>query len=190
MNTVQPLLGAVGLIAIAAATPGPNNFIVMRAAGTLGLRHTLPLIAAIVIGSLVMLGLASTGFAIASPAFASVLSLVSGAYLVILGLSIARQRLSDEVTRQAPVRLQTPLGLFFFQLANPKTWLMIVAALGSGASLMALITAMMVITTSCLLVWSWFGSLLQARLQRPRFARWFNFISGGVLAGSASTVLL
>lgn len=192
---MQSLLAATGLITVAASTPGPNNFIVMRAAAVHGLVPTLPLIAGIVVGSLAMLGLANVGIAVAidaNPAMGRALSLISAAYLVFLGLSIAlpRARERGDDYKLVSIRIQTPLGLFLFQLANPKTWLMIVTALSSGATFIHLLIAMSVITTGCLLLWSWFGSLLQARLQNAQFARWFNLVAGGCLAGSAFMVLL
>ena len=194
-DAMQPLFAAAGLIFVAASTPGPNNFIVMRAAAAQGLMRTLPLIGGIVVGSLLMLLFASTGMGIVvaeSPALGAAFALVSAAYLVFLGLSIALQGSPDRGHDHTPActQIQTPLGLLLFQLANPKTWLMIVTAVGSGAALAHLVIAMGAITTLCLLVWSWFGSLLQVHLQRPQFARWFNFAAGGCLAGSAFMVLV
>jgi threonine/homoserine/homoserine lactone efflux protein len=194
-SAMQNLLAAAGLITVAASTPGPNNFIVMRAAATNGLLRTLPLVVAIVVGSLAMLALVSSGSAIAvaeHPALGAALALVGGAYLIFLGLSIAWHGVRDCRDSSTPAShgMRTPLGLFCFQLLNPKGWLMIVTAVSSGVAFTHLAIVIGTITTCCLLVWSWFGSLLHTRLQRPRFARWFHFLAGSCLAGSALMVIL
>jgi len=58
-------IGVAGVVGVAAFTPGPNNFIVMRIAAYSGLGAAIPAIAAVVVGSLAMLTLANAGAGVA-----------------------------------------------------------------------------------------------------------------------------
>src|SRR5262249_33886110 len=49
---VSAVAGVAGLVAIAAVTPGPNNFIVLRAASQAGIRGAWSAIAGVVLGGL------------------------------------------------------------------------------------------------------------------------------------------
>ncbi|WP_161966068.1 LysE family translocator, partial [Steroidobacter cummioxidans] len=89
------LLSVAGLVAVAAITPGPNNFVVMHVAARAGIVRALPVIAMIVLGSIVLLTLATTGAGTvleARPALARALTIAGCLYLSWMGISLLLAR--------------------------------------------------------------------------------------------------
>jgi len=88
---MNPLLAVCGLLCVAAITPGPNNLVVLRAAGHAGLRGAMPAIVGIVCGGLLLLAVMALG---AGAAFATHPPLrrwagaIGALYLVWLGVSL------------------------------------------------------------------------------------------------------
>ncbi len=194
--STHAFLGVAGLVTIAAVTPGPNNLIVLRAASRAGLRGALPAIAGVVFGGLGVLAvalLASDAAFARAPRLQLVAGLAGCGYLVWLGLGLIRQagRAADPAPRGLPAA--SMLGLAVFQFCNPKSWVMVMTAIGAlpqhgapGASagwpLAALFTA---IPAACLMLWAGAGAALARWLARPRVATWVDRGMGVLLIATA-----
>ncbi|MGB5853224.1 MAG: LysE family transporter, partial [Rhodanobacter sp.] len=88
---MEQLLAAAGLLCVAAITPGPNNLVILRAAGAAGVRRTLPMIAGVVLGSVLLLALAALGTASAFAALPWLrrgTALAGALYLAWMGASL------------------------------------------------------------------------------------------------------
>lgn len=188
---MSAVAGLAGLVAIAAVTPGPNNFIVLRAASRAGLRGAWPAIAGVVLGGLVVLAVAlaasDAAFA-AAPGLHTVVGVAGCAYLAWLGLGLIRHagRPSEEPARGLPA-VSVP-GLFAFQFLNPKSWVMVMTVIGAvpaGAPVWPLAGVFTVIPATCLTLWAIAGAAMARALARPRVAAWVDRGMGALLVALA-----
>jgi threonine/homoserine/homoserine lactone efflux protein len=193
-------MATAGMIAVAAITPGPNNFLVMRAAAGSGLRGALPAIAGVVLGGLALVGLVVIGGSFvfdAAPwlrraiAVAGCLYLAWSAVRTVAGtLRGAGAELLDRAAVPGGVA-----ALFAFQLLNPKSWVMVLTAVSAvdadrPASALAQLTPLFVaIPIAGLIVWSCLGSLLTRALRSRVVRAWFDRIMGLLLLASAGLLL-
>lgn len=186
-------LAAAALLGVAAITPGPNNLVVLRAAGQAGLRGAMPAIAGIVVGGLLLLALMVLG---AGAAFAAWPPLRHGAvvvgalYLAWLGLSLCFGGVSPAPpTRSA--RLPTEaLGLVGFQFLNPKSWVLVLTVLAAlpAADLRNYLTLaglFALIPAACLLLWALLGAWLARWLAHPAVRRGVDIATGALLMACA-----
>lgn len=195
-----PYLDIAGLVAVAAITPGPNNLVVMRTAARSGLVGTLPAIAGVVLGGLALLALVSAGagaaFA-AEPRMRTAITALGCLYLAWLGVRLIVGSSGDDQVGE-PTRLPAGvMGLFGYQLLNPKAWIMVLTASSAAThgedavrAFVQLGVLFAVIPTGCLLLWSWSGSLLTRWLQRSRVRLWLDRVMGGLLIGFSIVLVL
>lgn len=192
MNNLLPV---VGMLIVAALTPGPNNMLALEA-GTRGARAVLHIVLGVVTGSLLLLSLASLGIGAllaALPALSTGLTILGGTYLAWLGVRLVWPRKAqrgEQVFRPQPA---TVLATALFQLANPKAWLLVITAvalLPGAKNLLMLTLAIVVVMTVCLLSWALAGAAALRLLQRPRSRRRFDICMGLALAASASLSVL
>lgn len=188
---MSAVAGVAGLVTIAAVTPGPNNFIVLRAAARLGIRGAWPAIAGVVLGGLVVLAVAlaasDAAFA-AAPGLHTVVGVAGCSYLAWLGLGLIRHagRPSDGPASGLPAA-SVP-GLFAFQFLNPKSWVMVMTAIGAmpaGAPVWPLAIVFTAIPAACLTLWAIAGAALARTLARPRVATWVDRGMGALLIATA-----
>jgi threonine/homoserine/homoserine lactone efflux protein len=192
MNNLLPV---VGMLTLAALTPGPNNMIALEA-GARGPRAVLNIILGTVAGSLLLLSLAALGVGAllaALPALSAGLTILGGAYLAWLGLRLAWPRTTQRGAHPVHPQPATVLAMALFQLANPKAWLLVgtaVTLLPGAGNLLSLTLAIIVITTACLLLWALAGAATQRAFQDPMTRRRFDICMGLALAASASWSVL
>lgn len=185
---------AVLLLTAGTLSPGPNNFIVMRAAARGGFLAALPAIAAIVAGSVALLALASgaaSGALALSPLLRQAIAIGGGLYLLWLGASLMVTE-----SAQAAATPNGAVALFAFQLLNPKAWtlaLTLVAAQTTSTLfeiLQRLAPLYAGIATASLAAWAALGSVLRRANLRPVQQRWMERAFGASLALGALLLLL
>ncbi|MBO9661827.1 LysE family transporter [Dokdonella sp.] len=195
MNPAESLLAAAGLLAVAAITPGPNNLIVMHAAAA-RVRDALPAVAGIVGGGLLVLSLVVFGVGAAFgawPWLRAVAAALGAGYLAWLGLRLAWRGSSAGATAALPRGF---FALCAFQLANPKTWVMmltIVAAMpaqDAATTWLRLAPLAVAIPIPCLLLWAGFGRALARRLGDGRLRERVDRALGLLLVACAAALLL
>jgi threonine/homoserine/homoserine lactone efflux protein len=181
-------MAVVGLVVVAASTPGPNNLIVLRAATRSGMAGAMPAIAAIVLGGQALLALVSLGadaVLAAAPPLRVLLTLGGSAYLAWLGLRLAsrspaRAKAADDALPSRPV------ALFCFQFLNPKAWVMVVTAIAAAPGATLEVAAVFAIVPAvCLTLWSALGAAMASLLSRATVALWFDRVMGALLVTSA-----
>jgi threonine/homoserine/homoserine lactone efflux protein len=201
--SLAPVAAVTALVALAAITPGPNNLIILRTAARAGVPATVPAIAGVVLGGLGVLATALAGASLAltaaprvGPLAVHAASLVGAGYLAWLGRGLIRHAGAapprPPATRGLPAASLS--GLFAFQFLNPKSWVMVVAAIGARpaggpASRWPLAVIFAVIPAICLVLWAALGAALSRLLARPRFARWTDRILGGLLVATAIAMI-
>jgi threonine/homoserine/homoserine lactone efflux protein len=188
---MDALESVVLLVAVAAITPGPNNFIVMDAGARRGALAAGQAMAGVVLGSLALLALVAAGLGplLSTPPARVAVGLAAGAYMAWLGVGMIRAAGHAEAKPSALPRSMA--GVAVFQLSNPKAWTLVAAAaaaLGGGRwpLLAAVIAATSVV---CLSVWALAGAALARALARPTAAKWFHRSMGGLMAVSAFGVI-
>lgn len=176
------MLAFAGFAFVASITPGPNNAMLLASGVNFGFRRTIPHIAGIAFGCVVMLVLVGFGLGEAFravPGLYTALRWVGAAYLLWLAWGIARSGPADERPAGA-----SPFGFWpaaFFQWVNPKAWILVAGAVstyappdgfaGSVAVLAVLLTLVNLPSTA---IWAGFGAALRPVLADPRGMRVFN----------------
>lgn len=186
---METLLSLAGLIALGAFTPGPNNVVVLDAGTRGGITAALPSIAGVVAGSLAMLALVAGGLslAFAAPGVRTAIALAGAAYLAWLGVVLWRTSGTE-----AAARIMLPhgaAGLFAFQFANPKAWLLaatVAAAAPPGLAVFGLYAAIPAVS---LLVWAGAGAALARWLESPAHRRRVDRASGVLLVAFAAWLM-
>jgi threonine/homoserine/homoserine lactone efflux protein len=186
---VTALVGAVGLVTVAALTPGPNNLIVLRTASRAGIAGTLPAIAGVVLGGLATAVLASALALAAEPSVLTAAGIAGCIYLGWLGLDLIRHA-GRTPAAAAGLPAVSVWGLFVFQFLNPKSWVMVVSAIGASpagdaASRWPLALVFTAIPAVCLLLWASLGAAMARVLARPRVALWTDRTMGLLLVATA-----
>jgi threonine/homoserine/homoserine lactone efflux protein len=196
---MTPLYAVIGIVAVGAITPGPNNLIVLEAAVRGGCWAAIPPILGVMTGAVAMLALVSAGAGAAfeaEPMLRSLLTVAGCLYLVWLGLVLIREsgdRERGDGTAQPRALPRTTLGVFAFQLLNPKCWVLVltaIAATSGEASFAALSAVFAVVSGVCLTFWALLGRALSAWLRQPRAGKWFDRAMGALLIGSAALLVV
>lgn len=196
---MNPLLAACGLLFVAAITPGPNNLVVLRAAGHAGLRGAMPAIAGIVCGGLLLLVVTALGagavFA-AHPPLRRWIGAIGALYLAWLGVSLCVAGIAPR--RSAATSAALPagaLGLVGFQFLNPKSWVIVLTVLAavpavSPRDYLPLAGLFVLVPAPCLLLWAVLGAWLARWLARPEVRRGVDLVMGALLVACAFLLLI
>ena len=197
---MDSLIPVAGIVAVAAVTPGPNNFIVMAAAARNGARAAVPAAAGVVAGTLALLAVVWTG---AGAAFQAVpwlrpaLTLAGASYLCWLGGCLIWHARGRSPGAGVPAEGRLPrsgLGVAAFQFLNPKGWVLVLTAAAAmarePAAAYILAAIFVVITLPCLTLWAVTGSAIAERLTHPAAKAWFDRSMGALLVGSAVLLVI
>ncbi len=176
---------AVGILAIAAITPGPNNVLVFNAALNEGLGHVVKTIVAIEAGSLLLYALVKLGFRALLehfPIVAQALTLCGVIYLMWLGHKLIRSSSARQMDDNA---FQTSgAGVLAFQLINPKAWVLMgvfASATHHEDNWLLVVLIMIGVFTTCLSVWALTGAAFARLSEHPKVNRAANAVMGGGL---------
>ncbi len=192
------LLALAGFIFVASVTPGPNNAMLLASGVNHGFLRTLPHMAGISIGCVVMVilvGFGLGGVLAASPLLYGLLRYAGAIYLLVLAWKIARSAgsISTPGGRDRPMRF---LGAAAFQWVNPKAWIIVVGAVTTYAPrqhflrnvlVVALLFGLINIPTIAL--WAGCGSAMRRVLDRPSRIRSFNLTMAALLVLSLYPIL-
>ena len=190
-------LAVLTIVAVAAITPGPNNFIVMSASLRGGVAAALPAIAGVIAGSIALLVLvwagAGTLFEMV-PEIQPVLRVAGAAYLIWLGFCLIRKASGPAGGSDDQALPATAWGVASFQLLNPKSWVLVVTAVsavsGTLIGAVSLAVTFVAVMGLCLTIWSVAGKLISRWLLDRRSRRMFDTAMGVLLMGSAVLLLL
>ncbi|MCB1390207.1 MAG: LysE family translocator [Rhodobacteraceae bacterium] len=182
---------------VASMTPGPNNVMLLASGVNFGVMRTLPHMAGITVGFVVMIALVGLGVAglfTSWPAGRQVLTWVSVAYLLWLAWKIATAPPPSAEIR-AGARPLSFLQAAAFQWVNPKGWTAALTANalyapGSDLPSVALVAgAFLLVSLPSVVVWTVAGRGLRSFLQNPVRLRVFNLVMAGTLVASLYPVL-
>ncbi|MGH7120807.1 MAG: LysE family translocator [Acetobacteraceae bacterium] len=185
------LASLVAFCFVMAATPGPNNMMVMASGARWGMRRTFPHLLGVAIGFPAMLALIGAGLGAPIRTSEAVrAALESIAILATLWIAgrIATAGAPHEVAKKSP----RPLRFFeaaLFQWINPKAWAIGFVAVtlyahGHGAfwaNLGCICGIFILITMLCLSAWAALGRGAARLLPTERHFRLFNTVMAGLL---------
>jgi len=192
------LAGFVAFGVVAAATPGPNNLMLMTSGVKFGFARTLPHLAGVVLGFSLMVALVGLGLDAVFqrvPQLLPVMRILGSLYMLWLAMKIAFAGPIGEVEGGG-----SPLGFLpaaAFQWVNPKAWVAILGALAAYApmtdtyaqSVALMVGLFTVITIPSAGAWALFGAALKRLLADPRAVRPFNLAMAVILAASIAPML-
>lgn len=182
---------------VAAMTPGPNNVMLLASGVNFGVARTVPHMAGVTLGFVVMIALVGLGVAglfTAWPPARRVLTWVSVAYLLWLAWKIATAAPPSTEVR-AGARPLTFWQAAAFQWVNPKGWTAALTANalyapGSDLPSVALVAgAFLIVSLPSVTVWTIMGRGLRAFLQDPVRLRVFNLVMAATLVATLWPVL-
>jgi threonine/homoserine/homoserine lactone efflux protein len=197
-NHYSPTLLAALFIfaAVSSVTPGPNNILLMVSGVNFGIRRTVPQMAGIFTGLVLILAATGLGLGFVFSHFPVVrvgLMLAGIAYTLWLAIRVAAAGSLGGGTLAHPLRYPASLA---FQWVNPKLWAMAVTAValyvrpGHMLADTALVTAIFsLINIPAMLIWAGSGAGLRQTLQAPGHIRIFNIAMGLLLAASVLAFL-
>jgi len=182
---MESVLALATFVFVVSITPGPNNLMLAASGVGFGLRRTVPHMAGIWVGFLLLLvvcGLGLGALVMEHAAAALTLKLAGTGYLLYLAWTLRASPSLDAVGTSG--RPMSFVGAALFQFANPKGWLagitMVSAflpSLGSGWSALALLCLVAcVVNLPCIWSWALLGATIRTRLHDPRWRRGFSTV--------------
>ncbi|NDR57509.1 LysE family translocator [Aliiruegeria sabulilitoris] len=196
--SLDSFLALLGLAAVAAYTPGPNNALVANSGATFGLRRTLPHILGIGFGFPVMVflvGFLLGGLFQSSALLREALRWIGAAILLWLAWKIATSGgVSSAGQKPRPFTFLEAAG---FQWINPKAWAMAIAVTAQFIHPEApLATALMVgavfvfMGLSSAATWALVGRSIIRMLTDERHLKQFNIAMAIIVAGCVVLLFL
>lgn len=174
----------LGFAVVNSITPGPNNMMLMASGVNFGFRRTMPHLAGVNLGFMLMMLLVGLGMGQVFSRFPLVytaMKIFGALYLLWLAWKIARSGpIAEGETSAQPMSF---LQAAAFQWVNPKAWAMVIGAIAAftepsayTASLLAITALYCVGGTPSSFVWVAFGTAMRAFLRNPSQVVWFNRI--------------
>jgi len=174
-------------------TPGPNNVMVTATGVNFGFRRTIPHMAGIPIGFLVLLVAGAGGLGLifaTAPALQLALKIVGALYMLWLAWKVANSSPASEDGDNL-ARPLTFLQAAAFQWVNPKAVVIALTSISIYVSpdrqlmdFLILLTMFVLFTILTIVTWTGFGVALRSVLRDRRRARVFNVVMALLLVAS------
>lgn len=194
METLLPL---VSFAFASSITPGPNNLMLSASGIAFGLKRTLPHLAGVFVGFLLLLFVCASGVGAVVAAFPVVglmLKVAGSVYLLYLAWSM--RRVFVPTAAEKPARPLDFVEAALFQFANPKAWLMGVTASSvfvpqiapSGSGVLVVCGVFACINLPCIAVWALLGASLRRGLALERWGDYLGLVVGVLMLYAVATL--
>jgi threonine/homoserine/homoserine lactone efflux protein len=193
------LLSMASFAFATACTPGPNNIMLTASGVNYGFARSIPHMAGVVAGFMVLLAVAASGLGalfLTLPGAQVVLKIVGSLYLLWLAYKVATagQPKAAETGAGRPLTL---LQAAAFQAVNPKGLLTVLSAAALFvrpqsvvSDTLAMLAVFSLATTVSVLIWAGFGTVVSRLLRDPGHARIFNIAMAVLLVASIVPMVL
>ena len=184
---------------VMAFTPGPNNIMLTASGANFGFARSIPHMAGVVVGFVILLVVSGGGLGallVTFPSLQTALKVVGGAYMLWLAWKIANAH-GGQDDMNPDARPLTFLQAAAFQWVNPKG---VIIAFGAVAlyvrperaflDLLILLIVFGLATLLSTVTWSSFGVALSRVLRDERRARIFNIVMALLLVASIVPMVL
>ena len=182
---------------VGAATPGPNNFLLLASGIRAGFRQTLPFVFGISLGFATLLGLVGAGLGqlfLRFPEAQIALKILGTAYFLWLAYRLVTARAARNDDARPLMGFWTGAA---FQYVNPKAWLICITAVslylpsGSGLDALALLVVLAIaVGMPANLAWAGAGQGMRRFITSPLYLRRFNLVMAALLVMSIIPVWL
>lgn len=191
MISIELILAVATFAFVTSVTPGPNNIMLTASGANFGFKRTLPHVAGIIIG-MVMLNV-SVGLGLGAlftqlPILQQILRVAGSAYLLWLAYKLLSfSSLGNKPEDAKPFSL---LQAVAFQYVNPKAWIMVISANASFSligdsywwSVFMITTIYAIVGTPSIMLWAGFGQYMRQFLGRQTVLRIFNIVMATLTA--------
>ncbi|MFA6264619.1 MAG: LysE family translocator [Pseudolabrys sp.] len=185
-------------VLVTSFTPGPNNIMVTASGVNFGFVRTIPHMAGISVGFLVLVAACAAGLGLvftAVPVLQTVLKIAGAAYMLWLAWKVANSRTdSGHVDLARPM---TFLQAAAFQWVNPKALVMGLSVISIYVrpdhrldDVPIVLAVYAIATVATVVTWTGFGVALRGILTNPRHARTFNIVMALLLVVSIVPMVL
>ncbi|MDO9411161.1 MAG: LysE family translocator [Pseudolabrys sp.] len=185
---------ALALFTFATAfSPGPNNIMVTASGVNFGFVRTIPHMAGITIGFVVLIIACAAGLGVvftAVPALHLALKIVGALYMLWLAWKVANARPAGDQDDNMAKPLTFLQGAAF-QWVNPKAVVIALSAISlyvrpdhQVADILMVVVWFAFFTAFTVVTWTGFGVALRTLLRDPRRARIFNIVMALLLVAS------
>ncbi|WP_432698421.1 LysE family translocator [Marinobacterium sp. YM272] len=182
------------------ATPGPNNMMLTASGANHGFIRTLPHMAGITVGCMVLMSAVALGLGALFqqwPALQLGLRVLGSLYLLWLAWKIASAPPPSHDSGKALARPMSFWQAAAFQFANPKAWVMAISGIASFTltgdafvtSAMMVVLLMGVTNLPSIALWAGFGVAIGRLLRTPLHWRRFNLVMGVLTAACVIMIL-
>ena len=184
---------------VTAFTPGPNNIMVTASGVNFGFLRTVPHMAGITVGFVVLVVAAAAGLGAvfaAAPGLQTVLKIAGALYMLWLAWKVANSRPADntDVDLGSPMTFWEALA---FQWVNPKAVVMALTVIAIYVrpehrlnDVLIVLAVEVLATVGTVVAWTGFGVALRGLLADPRHARTFNIVMALLLVVSIVPMVL
>jgi threonine/homoserine/homoserine lactone efflux protein len=184
---------------VTAFTPGPNNIMVTASGVNFGFLRTVPHMAGITVGFVVLVVAAAAGLGAvfaAAPGLQTVLKIAGALYMLWLAWKVANSRPADntDVDLGSPMTFWEALA---FQWVNPKAVVMALTVIAIYVrpehrlnDVLIVLGVEVLATVGTVVAWTGFGVALRGLLADPRHARTFNIVMALLLVVSIVPMVL
>lgn len=197
MYVSHELISMLTFCLAASITPGPNTLMLMTSSLNHGVARSWPHFWGVILGFNFMLATIALGLGAvftAYPMAHQIIKILGGAYLLYLAWKIATSSgLNEEKSRSEPLTFWQAV---LFQWLNPKAWIISVGAVASFtqvgefiAQFLRLLVVFFTVGTASMLVWLFFGALLNRLIHNDKVLTRFNIAMGLLLAASLVPML-
>lgn len=186
----------VPVVAVAAITYGPHDFIVMSAPLHVDVATALPAIASVIAGSIASLVLVWAGVGTLFeifPGIQSVLHVARAAYLIRPGSCLIRRANGPVDGADDRALPGSTWGVAGSHLLNPRNWVPVLTAVsavgGTPVSMASLAVTFDAVMGPCLRIWFDAGQLISRRQVHRHSTRILNTVMSVLLTGSETMLL-
>jgi threonine/homoserine/homoserine lactone efflux protein len=182
-----------------AFTPGPNNIMLAASGVNFGFARTIPHMAGVTVGFVVLVLASGTGLGLvfsAVPRLQLAVKIAGSAYLLWLAYKVATAHQARNADG-GPARPFTFWQAAAFQWINPKGLVAAISAIAiylrpghQVRDLGIMLVVFALVTTGSVTTWAGFGVALRRLLRDPARARLFNIAMGLLLVASIVPMVL
>ena len=191
MISIELILAITLFALVTSITPGPNNIMLTASGANFGFKRTLPHVAGIIFGMMMLnvsvglgLGTIFTQF----PLLQQALRIAGSAYLLWLAYKLLSfSSIGKQESDASPFSFLQAVG---FQYINPKAWIMVISANASFSligenywwSVLMITLIYALIGTPSIMVWAGFGQYIRRYFGRQNVLKAFNIIMASLTA--------
>ncbi len=197
--TLDIFLALASFAFVTSFTPGPNNIMLTASGANFGFARSIPHMAGVVVGFVVLLVVSGGGLGavlVAFPSIQTVLKVLGAAYMLWLAWKIANAH-RDRQGSNADAQPLTFLQAAAFQWVNPKGVVMALGAVTlyvrperAVTDLLILTAVFGMITFLSTVTWSCFGAALNRMIRDESKAQFFNIAMALLLVASIVPMVL